>query len=471
MSNGQRRRTSWLVFAAVSVAALLMPAAPGRAEMIDGQGLRSTQAVGEVASTADAEVCGGRRASALPTTAEGLLGAMSLAEPQEDYVLLVDVSGSIQTEQWQRVVQALHTFLSTVKAQDGVALVAFGERADSLSATDARAATDALARIPRPSGQRTDIGLGIAQGLRFLERQGAAPTAAVLLFTDGVIDAPGSEYETPRSRGWEDLRTRIGRLPATTKMGIVFPFTGEPATGDWLQPLQVDTQPLVNGVDSLGQTVRAWKAQARATQARELLANDLSATVKTTWPSDINELRTPGGTVELQVTLRSSSANLPLCVGSLELRVEGAGSAAYAQLPARARPSALLDLRPRATADPDGDSLGPRARQNERKRSYRYRCSFGVQRMGRQPLASGNDGFGWSAILAAPFRIRHYLSRQCTCCVEFSRFHGGMVCRGRCSRRLLDAHRGSGESGPEKLPDDRGHRMGDGRRFREAADR
>lgn len=73
--------------------------------------------------------------------------------------------------------------------------------------------TAVLAKLPRKaSGKHTDIGAAIAAGLTELEKADTHRLAALILITDGKVDAPGSTYSNSRSAAWKALQGRAAAL-------------------------------------------------------------------------------------------------------------------------------------------------------------------------------------------------------------------------------------------------------------------
>ena len=74
-----------------------------------------------------------------------------------------------------------------------------------------------LEKLPAvPLGEQTDIGAAIDLGVSSLKRDDGRPVAAIVLITDGELDAaPTSKYPSATAPAWAELRTAADATVAT----------------------------------------------------------------------------------------------------------------------------------------------------------------------------------------------------------------------------------------------------------------
>lgn len=252
---------------------------------------------------------------------DDVVEALGLEPEPADYVVLVDTSGSMKVDdRYGRVRRELRAMLRGLAPDDRVSLLTFdtttarrfrGEVGDDPDAV--------LQQLPaKADGDHTDIGTAIAAGLGELERSDTRRMAALILITDGVLDAPGSAYENVKSRAWKDLAARAealaGRhqvaayavsLQATTDARLlkrVLPRASEVAAG------QVGAR----FADLGGDLVRL--------QAAEALRNELSQPIAVTWTGDLAGARADGAPVEVELAFESPYPHVPVVLSNLGVR-------------------------------------------------------------------------------------------------------------------------------------------------------
>jgi hypothetical protein len=238
-----------------------------------------------------------------------------------DYVVLVDTSGSMAADgRYSNVRKVLGSFLSGLASSDYVALYTFDtspQRRYGGSAASRAAILDALPRAPTPNG-KTDIGLGIEQALRELNRSGSAGIATVVLLTDGRQDAPGSSaYRSTTSPAWKSLETRAASLKKTWLGAYALPLRAQ--TGASLLrtviPGTVVLEPS-NGRGLAGYLDQSKQA-TRLAKARSVLAGDSGKGVRVTWTA--TELDPVAGTATMQANVASLTQRVPLTVSDLHV--------------------------------------------------------------------------------------------------------------------------------------------------------
>ena len=156
-------------------------------------------------------------AVAAPTVkVDEVVAAVGLTSEPADYVLLVDTSGSMnQDGRYATVRRELRKLVAGLEADDRVSLVTFDSKAvPRFRGVVGKNPDTVLAKLPaRATGQRTDIGAAISAGLTELERADTHRLTALILITDGEVDATeGSKYADVRSSAWKKLRQRADEL-------------------------------------------------------------------------------------------------------------------------------------------------------------------------------------------------------------------------------------------------------------------
>lgn len=111
------------------------------------------------------------------------------------YLFLVDISRSLDHTQFDRLRQALKDWVAAMGEQDRAAILAFGERVNTLVAPTAdRAALNTAIAGLGPKDNRTALHQALAQGLTLGQQTGGdlPSRRAMVILSDGQDDAPGS---------------------------------------------------------------------------------------------------------------------------------------------------------------------------------------------------------------------------------------------------------------------------------------
>ena len=282
--------------------------------------VRRTVAAGAAALTMAAAAClPAAPAAGAPADSDEVYAALGVNRVVADYVVLVDVSGSMRDgRRYEQVKRGLRTFLAALAPDDRVALVTFADSARVVHDGPAGRAPDRLvAKLPRTAdGRHTDIGAAIETSLRLLRTDGAAPIATVLLLTDGRHAPPaGSAYPFEQGYSWNQLIRTARSMRKTSLNAYAVPLTG--STG---APLLARVYPgarvlAPTSIDRLGTQLEQPKAAARAAKARSVLGDDASRGVRVSWPADIG--RIGAGRTRLEVRLTSTTTTIPLVVDHL----------------------------------------------------------------------------------------------------------------------------------------------------------
>lgn len=255
----------------------------------------------------------------------GIYGALGIDRIPADYVILIDVSGSMgSSRRYDGVKNSLRGFFAALAPEDQVTLVTFAGDATVVWQGPAGGSPDAIVdRLPvGADGANTDIGKALEKAVDLLSRNGAPGTANVLLLSDGEHDpARGSKYPFTSGYSWNELRSRVGNLRQASIQGTAIPLAG--ATGAILLR-QVFSQTQVVDPGAIGElTVALDKAKegAKAAKARQVLTEDTKLSVQMRWSETRDglrlEVRSPMRHIPLQlsqITVRSSDPSVRLTV-------------------------------------------------------------------------------------------------------------------------------------------------------------
>lgn len=291
---------------------------------------------------------------AAPSPAE-ICRSLHVDDVPASYVVLVDTSSSMEDRgpdgatQYDTVKKRLRTFLAGLAPSDQVALVSFGRSVGVVHplgpAARARHAVDDLPA--RATESASDPGSALEAAADQL-RDSRTPVAAVLLLTDGAINAPDSDYAKLGSPSWRKLAERYRALGQDrTVVGYGLPLADDTHVSDILGAVVATPRILPVGAAALGTQLNSAKDRVRTDKAVRTLRDDADAGVQLsltegTSGNGSGVLDLPTGdrqgarrqTVRLTVT--STAHHVPLQV-VLHARTDGGGpSVASAGLPERA---------------------------------------------------------------------------------------------------------------------------------------
>ncbi|MER5435462.1 vWA domain-containing protein [Streptomyces sp. NPDC002588] len=216
--------------------------------------------------------------------------ALHVDDVPATYVVLVDTSSSMNdpgpdgTRLYDTVRARLRGFLAGLAPSDQVSVVAFGRAVSVVQplspAGDARDAADAL---PAEAGESaSDPGSALEAAAEQLTKS-RTPVAAVLLLTDGAINAPGSPYAKLGSPGWKQLRERYSGLGTDRNVvGYGLPLTGQTHISDVLAAVFPTPRILPAGVADLDSQLDTAKDRVRADKAVRALREDDGSGVRLT---------------------------------------------------------------------------------------------------------------------------------------------------------------------------------------------
>ncbi|WP_194833594.1 vWA domain-containing protein [Nocardia sp. XZ_19_369] len=261
-----------------------------------------------------------------PIPLSEVVDALELDAVPIDYVVVVDTSGSMQESGlYPKVTSALRTFFAAMKPSDHLSILTF-DTAPTLRYSD-RVGPDASAAIgqlpPVADGRGTDIGAGIAAGLAELERPGHGPAGAIVLVTDGQIQADGSLYATAESPAWNALRDRANRLTSDHHIAS-YAYALTPTTdAALLKKVFDETVVVAIPPAQIGSYLNRVTEENLRHKAAAALQQDSQAGVEATWDADIAQLNLDGGAVDLPVTLHSTLSHVPVVVCDVSIDVKG----------------------------------------------------------------------------------------------------------------------------------------------------
>ncbi|WP_345581139.1 vWA domain-containing protein [Tessaracoccus lubricantis] len=239
-------------------------------------------------------------------------------------MIVVDTSLSMKAEnRYTTVVTALESTLEELQPTDHVALITFDDGARVAYQGDRGADPQAiLDTLPaEPSGDQTDIGAGLELGLTQLERPDAHAVGALVLVTDGDLDAkPDSPFAEPTSAGWADLKQRAAALDtaelATYALELNTETDAALMTGVFPQTQEIPVGQFAEVLSDLRTELLAFQAKQQVDA--DLAAGSLSAQF------DAAEPLGPG---THEATLRLTSAYAKLPTHLTNLTIERAGTA------------------------------------------------------------------------------------------------------------------------------------------------
>jgi hypothetical protein len=282
---------------------------------------------------------------------------VKVAEPA-DYVIAIDKSKSMNRF-WPSILSSLSAFVGSIPDGNYVSIVAFGNSASYLvtpAPIDSQTRGQiqaALARLPSPPDNNTDLGAGVAKVLEELYRPGGNRLKFVFFLTDFKAEPPqGSPYESamsPISEPWAKLVNRR-RKELTDKILDVQAFVlnlGEGGVGRDLNLVQAVFPELLWQHIDTPSALAAWferrQAEIARSKLRVIVRQDMTRPPLTALAIE-SAAPLLGDTSEIY--LRASSTDGAAAVGALshiELSVSGEGALGLTQFQ-RAPLSAVLPM-------------------------------------------------------------------------------------------------------------------------------
>ncbi|MGW7262356.1 VWA domain-containing protein [Streptomyces sp. NPDC054842] len=270
-----------------------------------------------------------------PLPRDGIYRSLKVDDVPAAYVVLVDTSSSMQDEGpdgkplYATVKKRLDAFLKTLTPADEVAVVTFGRATSVVHPMSPANETGNLVakELPRSAKElASDHGSALNVAADQLDHS-AAPVGAVLMLTDGAVNAPGSPYARLGSPAWKQLRKRYNALGTDHDViGYGLPLADGTQVSEVLG--SAFGAPRILPVDpaALGSQLNDAKERVRAEKARSLLRADQGEQVTVSVRGDGVERRGAGKAVlsagdrtgarsrTVSVTLTSHARHVPLRV-------------------------------------------------------------------------------------------------------------------------------------------------------------
>lgn len=223
---------------------------------------------------------------------------------------------------WGRARDAVSGLADSLTPDDHVTLITFHDGAETVFEGEDPDADTLLDALPaEPTGDQTDIGAAIDEGVDALNRDGASDIAAFVLLTDGELDAAeDSDFVTADAPAWDDLRTRADEATADRQVGAFALSLGPESDAGLLTQVFPNAQ--VATPDDIVAFLSGLTDEVTRFRVGEILAPELEQPVTVT----LTEPTVDGATATLIATWTSTTTYLPTTVSAVQLTpaVEGA---------------------------------------------------------------------------------------------------------------------------------------------------
>lgn len=246
--------------------------------------------------------------------------ALSLMKVPAHYVILVDISGSMQ-DYYTPVKNSLGQLFAALAPQDKVTLLTFSDIVHE-PVFDGELRNDPyrpVSRLPAiANGDYSDIGRAVEAGVSTLEAGG--PTIATLvLVTDGAhAPAPGSPYPHEAGYNWNELGRRAAAISGKDLSEFAVPLTNGATGAALLRTVFPKAQTLQTAnISELTSRFDQPKQEVLAGKARSLLAPERTKGVSVQWPDQLHTLG--AGITRLSLTLRRDQEHIPLTIRDLAI--------------------------------------------------------------------------------------------------------------------------------------------------------
>ncbi len=275
-----------------------------------------------------------------------VVGALGLASEPADYVLLVDTSGSMNTDgRYVKVRSQLRTLLGGLDSDDRVSLLTF----DSTVVKRYRGELGTnpekvLSHLPATaSGDHTDIGAAIDEGLVQLESADTHRLAALILITDGVVDTlPTSRYAKADSPSWKKLKTRAGALESNHELAAYAVSLIRTTDAGLLKKAVPQAREV--SADEVGSRFAQVAGDLVRLQAAKALKDELATPITVALTGDLGGSLANGTTVPVQLDITSPYPHIPVVLSQLVLQPTDGLQLTVTGLPEK------ISLEPGATA-------------------------------------------------------------------------------------------------------------------------
>lgn len=262
-----------------------------------------------------------------PQSLPELLDAFDIADQPIDFVVVVDVSRSMQEGAdplYPHVRQAYEEFVGAMRPDDHLSVVAFGADAavtplDPVGPAGER--DDALDALPAEAdGTATDIGAAIKAALERLERPDANEVQVVLFLTDGRHNPDAtSSFQTTSGPAWDELQVRAqaveeGHQLLVRGAGL---SNGEPTDIRLLGSVFSDPETVNLSPDRIGPFFQETVDRSRVELLRVAVERELQEKARVTAPEQ-DELEDP---MTVKVQIDSELSHLPVRVAVEDVTV------------------------------------------------------------------------------------------------------------------------------------------------------
>jgi len=272
-------------------------------------------------------------AAPTPVTLTEITKALEVTTGPSEYVVLVDTSVSMNQDGRAQLVRAsLRNMFAALDADDRVAMYTF-DKAPKLRyrGPAGNNPDELLSRLPRPSGTNTDIGAAISAGVSEFERSDAKDTGAILLFTDGKVDAPADARFNPvGNAAWKALRVRATAVQKEVSIAPLAISLTSSSDAVLLKQVfdDVTTVPATN----LGAYLTNVASQVERAAVRASVQADLNSGVELA----LDTSPEAGGSADATLSITSKTKHLPLLLTGVTLANGAAvtGAPASVDIPA-----------------------------------------------------------------------------------------------------------------------------------------
>jgi hypothetical protein len=255
------------------------------------------------------------------TGVDDVVTALGLTSEPADYVVLVDTSGSMRADgRYGKVRQELDALVASLDSDDRVSLLTFDSKATSRFRGKVGDNPSAVtSRLPASAeGDHTDIGAAIAAGLTELEREDTHRLAALILITDGNLDAPGSKYADVKGSAWKQLKTRAAALNASHQVAAYAVSLLASTDAGLLK--KVFPQSTEVTASQVGEEFAGVGGDLVQLQAAEALRTELAQPIQVHWTGDLGAALANGTPVDAQIEVVSPFAHVPVALTDLAVQ-------------------------------------------------------------------------------------------------------------------------------------------------------
>jgi hypothetical protein len=287
-----------------------------------------------------------------PAGVDEVVSALGLASEPADYVVMADTSGSMNIGgRYTNMRRELGKLVDSLDSDDRVSLMTFDSKVTSrFEGVVGKNRAAVLAGLPAAaSGLHTDIGLAIDSGLTALEKSAAGHQVALILITDGKVDAPGSEYRKVDSDAWKQLKSRAAALGKEHQVAAYAVSLQETTDAALLK--KVFPQASEVAAAQVGARFAQVGGDLLRLRAAESLKDEVAQAVTVNWTGDLGASLANGTPVDVQLDFVSPYLHVPVVLSDLKVRTPAGVQVQLTELPKTIRlaPRAKATIHARAT--------------------------------------------------------------------------------------------------------------------------